>query len=103
MIETPKAIIKGNLRRLFLRSKERNEVLKRDKYTCQQCGVKQSKKKGFEQKVQVHHKEGVLNWADLIEMIRKYLLCSPDKMETLCPECHKSSQDNQNGNSPKQN
>ena len=88
MITTPDSVIRGNLRRLFLHSKERNEALKRDKYTCQKCFVKQSKKKGFEQKVQVHHKIGILNWPELIEAVRKHLLCNSEDLETLCPECH---------------
>lgn len=76
------------LRQIWLRSAERNEALKRDKYTCQDCGVKQSKKKGFEVKVQVHHKEGIDVWDEIIELIYSQLLCDPDKLETLCPDCH---------------
>lgn len=85
---TPRGQIRSALRLLFLRSKERAEALKRDKYTCQKCGVKQSKKKGFEQKVQVHHKEGIDNWNEVIDLIYLKLLCDTEKLETLCPECH---------------
>ena len=49
---------------------------------------KKSQKKGFEQKVEVHHKEGILNWDVLVDTIYMELLCSPDKLECLCPECH---------------
>ncbi len=59
-METKKSQIRAALRLLWLRSKERAEALKRDKYTCQKCNRKQSKKIGFEFKVQVHHKER--NW-----------------------------------------
>lgn len=90
MTTTPDSVIRGNLRRLFLHSKERGEALKRDLYTCQRCNVKQSRKKGFEQKVQVHHKEGILNWQELIQAIRSHLLCTPEGLETLCPECHQN-------------
>jgi 5-methylcytosine-specific restriction endonuclease McrA len=77
------------LRQIFLRSSERAEALKRDNYSCCKCHVKQSKKKGFEQKVQVHHKKGIDVWNPIIDMIYDKILCSPDDLETLCPECHK--------------
>ena len=73
---------------MWVRSYERGEALKRDKYTCQTCGIKQSKKKGSEVKVQVHHKEGILNWDYIIDAITQYLLCDPDKLQTLCEDCH---------------
>ena len=74
---------------LFLRSKERAEVLKRDNYSCCKCGVKKSQKKGHVVKVEVHHKSGVCNWEEMFESIRKHLLCSKEEMETLCKVCHK--------------
>lgn len=88
MEQTPRSRIKGMLRQIFLRSKERSAALKRDKYTCQLCGRKQSKKKGQECKVQVHHKKGIHVWDDIIEMIYKELLCNIDDLQTLCVECH---------------
>lgn len=84
---TPNSQIKSALRRLFLRSRERAAALKRDKYTCR-CGAKQSRAKGKEVYVEVHHRKGVCNWPELYIAIRKYLLCSPADMETLCRECH---------------
>lgn len=87
-MQTPKTIIVRQLRQLWLRSRERGEALKKSGYKCESCGVKQSKKKGFEQKVEVHHKEGVCNWDKIIEVIREELLCSPDKLQSLCPDCH---------------
>ncbi len=88
---TQRSRIKGMLRQIFLRSRERAEALKRDKYTCQHCGVKQSKKKGFEQKVQVHHKKGINVWDEVMDLIRDKILCQEhtEDLETLCPECHK--------------
>jgi hypothetical protein len=80
--------IRSALRQLFLRSRERGEAIKRDKYTCS-CGAKQSRAKGREVYVEVHHKENILNWDKLFEAVRKYLLCHPDELETKCKECHK--------------
>jgi 5-methylcytosine-specific restriction endonuclease McrA len=85
---TPKSQIVHALRQLWLRSRERAECLKLAKYTCARCGKKKSQKKGFEQKVEVHHKLGVENWDALVGDIRTFLLCEPDKLEALCPECH---------------
>jgi 5-methylcytosine-specific restriction endonuclease McrA len=89
-METPRSRIKGMLRQIFLRSKERAEAMKRDKYSCCKCGVKKSVKKGFEQKVQVHHKKGIDIWDEIIDMIYDKLLCRghPEDLETLCPNCH---------------
>ncbi len=86
---TPNRKIVAALRRLSLRSSEKTEALKRAKYTCEHCGVKRSRAKGAVQKVEVHHKKGVLNWDELIKAVRLYLLCSPEHLEVLCPTCHK--------------
>jgi len=85
---TSRARIKGMLRQMWLKSAERSTAMKRDGYTCQDCGIKQSTKKGFEVKVQVHHKEGINNWDEIIDLIQDSLLCNPDKLETLCIDCH---------------
>jgi 5-methylcytosine-specific restriction endonuclease McrA len=76
------------LRMLWLRSKERATAIQRDKYTCQVCGRKQSKAKGKEFKVQVHHKEGIGNWGEVIEKVYEQILPDPEKLQTLCKECH---------------
>ncbi len=86
---TPNSKIKSALRQVFLRSRERGSAIKRDKYTCQRCGVKQSKAKGREVKVEVHHTAGVENWNEIYRVIREHLLCDPGKLETLCKKCHK--------------
>ena len=89
---TPRSQIRSALRRLFLRSRERAAALKRDGYTCQCCGVKQSKANGREVKVEVHHKDGVVNWTEIFDCVYEHLLCDPSKMETLCKECHKTDE-----------
>ena len=88
MIRTPRSRVKGMLRQIFLRSAERGEALKRDKYTCQTCGIKQTTKKGMEVKVEVHHKNGIMVWDKIIDLIYQELLCDPAELQTLCRDCH---------------
>jgi len=90
---TNKSFISRYVHSLWLRSPERTEALKRDKYTCQICGVKASKKKGSEQKVQVHHKRSIGNMDEIVKVIKEQLLCEPDFLITLCPTCHKQEDD----------
>jgi len=86
--KTPRTRIKGMLRQIFLKSVERATTLKRDNYTCCDCGKKQSVKKGYEVKVQVHHKKGIVVWDEIIDLIYNHLLCDVDDLETLCVDCH---------------
>lgn len=86
---TPNSQIRAALRKLFLRSRERAAALKRDKYTCRCCGVKQSRAKGREVYVECHHKKGIANWEKLMAAVREYLLCHEDHLEVLCEKCHK--------------
>ena len=85
---TPRATIRGNLRRMFVVSKERAQAMKNTQYCCNRCGVKQSKAKGQEQKIEVHHKQGIDNWDKVIDAIQEFLLCDPIHLEPLCPDCH---------------
>ena len=84
---TPSSQIRSALRRVFLRSRERARTLKEQNYTCQCCGAKQSKAKGREKSVEVHHVDGV-NWAGLIDLVRERLLAG--ELECLCIDCHKA-------------
>ena len=86
---TPRSKIRAALRRLWLRSRERAFALKLAGYKCQKCGVKQSKAKGREQKIEVHHQEGIGNWESIIDEIYIELLIQPTCLKVLCPECHK--------------
>lgn len=85
---TPRSRVRAALRQLWLRSRERAAALKRDKYTCQICGVKQSRAKGKEVYVEVHHKQGILDWDTIIDLVMQHILVSPDNLEVLCKECH---------------
>lgn len=65
-------------------------TLKRDHYTCQICGRKQSKAKGKEQKIECHHlKKGFdIAWENVIDYIYREILIDPSGLITLCPNCH---------------
>ena len=84
---TPRSKVRQALRQLSLRSRERAAALKRDKYTCVECGVKQSKARGKEVAVECHHINGV-EWERLIDIVYEMLLCPPENLRTLCKECH---------------
>ena len=66
---TSRAKIKGHLRQIWVRSYERASAMKRDNYSCTKCGIKKSTKKGAEVKVQVHHKERIDIWDEIINLI----------------------------------
>ena len=89
---TPNSKIKAACRQLFLRSRERNNVLKRADYRCSRCGVKRSVAKAHPVQVEVHHKKGVLNWHELYKAFRDFLL-NEEHMEPLCKGCHKKEHD----------
>ena len=85
---TPSSTIRTALRRLWLRSRERSAALKREDYRCQCCGAKQSKAKGRECALEVHHTHGIQNWERVIEAIRWHILVPPIELEVLCKDCH---------------
>ena len=85
---TPRSKVRNALRQLWLRSREHSKALKDAHYTCQECGAKKSVAKGKEVKVEVHHKSGVIEWEQLIDLMYEDLLCPPDKLEVLCEACH---------------
>ena len=84
---TPRGRITSNLRQLWLRSRERAAALKREGYCCERCGAKQSKAKGKELKVQVHHRQGV-DWEGVVDLVIERLLPDPAELEVLCESCH---------------
>jgi 5-methylcytosine-specific restriction endonuclease McrA len=84
---TPRSRVKNAIRQLWLRSRERASALKREKYTCQRCGVKQSVAKGKEVKVQVHHID-MIDWDGIVDGIIERVFQTPDRLEVLCKACH---------------
>lgn len=94
-IYTTNTRIRSVLRRLFLSSRERAKALKESSYTCK-CGKKQSKAKGKEVKVEVHHDDMILNWDELIKAVRKHLLCDSKHLTVLCKDCHKKKHEKDN-------
>ena len=85
---TPRSQIRSALRRLWLRSRERSMALRISGYHCQHCNGKQSKAKGKEFSLEVHHLDGA-HMEYIIDEIYKYLLCDPSRLEVLCIGCHK--------------
>lgn len=85
---TKRGFIVKQLRLMWLKSRERSFTLKRSNYCCERCGVKKSEAKAHPQKVEVHHKKGIRNWNKIADEIMQELLCDPDELESLCPECH---------------
>ena len=77
--------IKGALRLLTMRCRERAQALKDCNRTCSKCGRKHSAAKGKECKVQEHHAKRP-DWKRLESAVREELLDGP--WVPLCEECH---------------
>jgi len=84
---TPRSRVKHTLQKLFLTSRERHQALKRDRYSCVRCGIKQSRAKGKHVYVEVDHIDGI-DWEALINLIYERVLVSPEKLQTLCKADH---------------
>ena len=84
---TPRSRVRQALRLLWLRSRERASACKRSAYSCESCGVHQSKKEGSEVSIEVHHLD-LVDWEDIINMIMDRLIVSPDRLMVLCRKCH---------------
>ena len=84
---TPNSRITAAIRQLWLRSREHLVPLQRSGYRCECCGVKQSKAKGREVKLEVHHIDGI-DWPGVREIIRERVLVDPSRLIALCKTCH---------------
>ncbi len=74
---TPRSKIRGAVKQLWMRSRERAAALKATGYCCTECGVKQSKAKGREVKVQVHHDPPIAAKIEKVIDLIADLLASP--------------------------
>ena len=83
------------MRQLWLRSRERAAALKAEHYTCEECNKKQSKAKGKEVSIEVHHRDIQIEWDYLIDEVFRVLLVHPDNLQVLCPDCHKKIHEEQ--------
>lgn len=83
---TPRSRVTSALRQLWLRSRERAKALKGTGYKCRDCGAKQSKAKGKEVNLEVHHDPPIL-WKKVIDMVFEVVLNAPQY--PLCKDCHK--------------
>ena len=86
---TPNTQIRSCLRVLWMRSRERNEALKNTDMCCSVCGDRNSRAKGREIYIEVHHLKHVTNWARIFSVIREELLCDPSELTPMCKPCHK--------------
>ena len=98
---TPNSRIRQALRLLWMRSRERGQALRNTNYCCAYCGVKQSKAKGKEVSLDVHHLDGI-DWSGLCDLIRERLLQTPDRLAPACKACHAIEEAKKKGDSPTQ-
>ena len=95
---TPRSKLRSALRSAWLRSRERQAALKRDRYTCQRCGVKQSRARGREVFVNVHHLKPI-DWDELLQLIYDSgLMVGPEGLITLCVACHEREENERERN-----
>lgn len=90
---TPRSRVRSALRQVWLRSRERAAAIKRENGCCEGCGKKQSRAKGREVKIEVHHLNGI-EWDKMIDYVYRHLLCDPKHLQVLCKSCH----DQEHGN-----
>jgi len=87
LLTTPRGRVVVALRQVWLRSRERAAAIKREGGCCQVCGSKQSKAKGKEVKLEVHHNNGI-QWTAIIDKIYREVLVNPEHLTVLCKDCH---------------
>ena len=86
---TPDAPLRSWLRRIWMKCNEKAYANKREGYCCEHCGAKNSRAKGKEVRVIIHHKK-LINWDKIFRVLRRELLVSPDQLTALCDDCHKA-------------
>jgi len=87
---TPDTMLRSWLRRwVWSKCCEKSYTNRREGYCCEHCGVKNSRAKGKEVRVIVHHQK-LINWDKIFKVLRRELLVSPNQLTCLCDECHKA-------------
>jgi len=92
---TPVGRITNALRRIWLWSPERAEVVKRAGKYCEECGVegvfnrKDADKTG-KPRLEIHHVEPC-DMTQLAKMIHKRMFPGADKLDCLCVDCHRKA------------
>jgi 5-methylcytosine-specific restriction endonuclease McrA len=84
---TPASRIMSWIRRGWTQSRERAKVMKEARYTCCKCNAKQSRAKGKEVYVEVHHVNKI-NREKIVKVIREEML--DVEQIVLCHACHKA-------------
>jgi len=87
---TPRSKIKSAIRRAWMQSRERAKALKDTGYCCKRCGIKQSRAKGKEVYLEVHH-DPVIDWEGVVSLIFERVL-NPVQYP-LCKKCHNEKHD----------
>jgi 5-methylcytosine-specific restriction endonuclease McrA len=87
---TPASRIMAWVRRGWTQSRENAKARKDANYSCCKCGAKQSRAKGKEVYIEVHHVNKI-NREKIVKVIREEMLDVPQIV--LCKSCHKAETD----------
>lgn len=75
------------LRMIWLRSQERGDAIRSTDRRCVSCGVRESKAKGKEAKITVHHVKRP-DWERIVRVIKEELFSDIQWLWPICPDCH---------------
>lgn len=87
---TPSSKIVHAVRAMSMRSREFAEARKNTANSCCICGRKQSKAKGREVAIHIHHGTHRPIWERVVRAIRQEVLQTPGMLWPICKECHEN-------------
>lgn len=87
---TPSSKIVHAVRAMSMRSREFAEARKNTANSCCICGRKQSKAKGREVAIHIHHGTHRPIWERVVRAIRQEVLQTPGILWPICRECHEN-------------
>lgn len=96
LTKTPVGRITIALRKIWMWSPERREVMKRAGKHCEECGtecvetIKQQQKTG-KPRLEIHHVEPC-DMTALAKMVHAKMFPGSDKLDCLCQDCHKEAE-----------